>query len=244
MPAPAGEGLHGGLVLEQGHHDLAVIGILLPVDHYQVPGQDAGTQHRLPPHPQGKVLPGHALGVEGEVVLDALLGQDRGPGGHVAQDGDLVLSGVGLLGHCPQGHGGDGDGPGLAFGLDDDAGLLQPLHVKVDGGGGLQSHRRTDLPHRGGIAVLGGEGEDIVIDLLLLRGELDHQAALLSTRDRDVKLSVSYICTVVKQTFEMDRCAGKSGQRHEAADRCTNFSYATRFNAQTMSMNSFMSSTY
>ena len=45
------------------------------------------------------MLAGETAGVEGEVVLDALLGQDGGAGGHVAHDGYLVEVGVGLLGH-------------------------------------------------------------------------------------------------------------------------------------------------
>ena len=139
VAVPAAEGLDGGLVLEEGHHDVAVAEGLLLVDHHVVPGKDAGVEHGLAPDPEGKVLPGEAAGVEGEVVLDVLLGQDGGTGGHVAHHGDLVFGGLGgaaaaLRGGKASGH---GDGPGLALGLGDDAGLLQALEVEVDGGGGF-----------------------------------------------------------------------------------------------------------
>ncbi|MPM63718.1 hypothetical protein SDC9_110600 [bioreactor metagenome] len=44
----------------------------------------------------------------------------------------------------------------------------------MDGGGGLESHRLADLPHGGGIAELVRKGQDKIIDLLLLVGELLH----------------------------------------------------------------------
>jgi hypothetical protein len=49
--------------------------------------------------------------------------------------------------------------------------------VEVDGGGGLESHGGADLPDGGGVAVIGGEGEDIVVNLLLLGGKISHKKA-------------------------------------------------------------------
>ena len=116
------------------------------------------------------MLPGEAVCTEGEVVLNALLGEDRRSGGHVAQNGDLVTAGSLLLRHS--------DGAGLAFRLDDHTGLLQALEMEVDGGGGFQPHCRPDLPDRGGIAVAGGEKDDVVIDLLLFGGQFCHDVLL------------------------------------------------------------------
>ena len=94
------QALHRGLVPQQGHHDLAVVGGGLLVHHHQVVRQDAGIQHRFAPDPQGEILPVPAAGVEGQVILDALLGQNGGPGGHIAHNGHLVL-----LGRLRQGQG-------------------------------------------------------------------------------------------------------------------------------------------
>ena len=167
MAVLAAEGLHRGLVLKEGYHDLAAVGILLAVHHHQIVGQDARVEHGLTPDPQGKVLPGLSAGVEGEVVLNTLLGQDGGPGRHAAHHGHPARPAVQLLGHGT-GHGAaHGDGPCLALRLGDEALLLQPLQMEVDGGGGFQPHRLANLADRGGVAVVRLEGDDIVVDLLL-----------------------------------------------------------------------------
>ena len=119
------------------------------------------------------MLPGQALGIKGEVVLNALLRQDGGAGSHTAHHRDLIGVGVLLLRHRPAGAG-QGDGPGLALCLDDDASLLQPLQMEMDGGGGLETHSRADLTDRRGIAMFRGKGLDVVVDLLLLRSEFLH----------------------------------------------------------------------
>ena len=72
-----------------------------------------------------------------------------------------------------------GDGPGLALGLRDESRPFQSLQVEVDGGGGLESHFFADLPHRRGIPVLGLEGDDKFINLLLLGGKRLHGRSLL-----------------------------------------------------------------
>ena len=115
------------------------------------------------------MLAGQPACVKGEVLLNVLLGQDRGTRRHIAHQGHLV----------PPGPGGvvDGNGPGLALGLGDEPRFPQALHMEVDGGGGFQVYRRGNLPHRGGIAVLLGKGEDVVIDLLLFWGQFDHSAS-------------------------------------------------------------------
>ena len=97
------------------------------------------------------MLPGQPPGVEGEVFLDMLLGQDGGTRRHVAHQGHLVLPARRLAAH-------NGDGPGLALRLGDVARLPEALQVEMDGGGGFQVYRLGDLPHGGGVAVLVRKG--------------------------------------------------------------------------------------
>ena len=137
------------------------------MDHHQVARQDACVQHGLSPDPQGKILPGPAAGVKGQIVLDALLCQDRAAGRHVAHHRHLVF----LPGGRPQ-----RDGPALAGPLFDHAGLLQLLEMKVDGRGRPQPDGLSDLPHGGGIALLPDTGGNVFVDLLL------HLCQFLHTR--------------------------------------------------------------
>ena len=119
------------------------------------------------------MLPCQSSGVKGQIVLNALLGQNGGSGGHTAHHRHLV----GLLSRRlrrARVWAADGNGTGLSLGLGDQPRRLQPLQVEVDSGGGLEPHILPDLPHRGGIAVEAGEGNDIVIDLLLLGRERFH----------------------------------------------------------------------
>ena len=121
MAVFAGVALAGGLVPDEGDDDLAVDGGLLTADDDQVSGQDARLQHTLAADAQGKAV--LAVGVEGDILLHALLSQNGGAGGHVAQQGHPVLRQLGRQLHPMHG----GDGPGLARTAGDDAGLLQTL---------------------------------------------------------------------------------------------------------------------
>ena len=163
------EGFDGGLVFEQGHHNIPVPSQGLLVNHHHVPGEDARLQHGLPPNLQREVLPGQTAGVEGEVFLDIFLGQNGRARRHIAHQGHLVAFGAVEVR--------DRDGSGFALRLGDEPGFTQALQVKVDCGGGLQVDCRGNLPHRGGIAVLLGKNEDKIIDLLLLWGEFSHKAS-------------------------------------------------------------------
>ena len=77
------QGLDRSLILKKGHHDLTVSEVLLLVDDDVVSGQNARVQHGLTADPQGEMLSGQAAGVKGEIVLDALFGQNGRPGGHI-----------------------------------------------------------------------------------------------------------------------------------------------------------------
>ena len=108
------QGLNGSLVLDHGHHDLAVAGVLLLVDNDQIVGQNAGVKHGLAAHTKGKMLSGQAVGVKGQVVFNALLCQNGRAGGYIAHHGDLILFGqVFVI---------DGNGAGLSGSLSDQAG--------------------------------------------------------------------------------------------------------------------------
>ena len=138
------------------------------------------------------MLPGKAPRVEGQILLDALLCQNGGAGGHVAHHG-----------HLPGGSPDGGaalyrDGAGLPLLLGDKARRLQPLQMKVDGGGGLEPHMASDLPHRGGIAVVLLKRDDVLIDLPLLFGERLHQDHFHSW---DCNAIISYNLTKVKRMF-------------------------------------------
>ena len=135
-------GLDGGLVLEEGDHDVVVADGYLLMDDDIVTGQNACLQHGLAADTEGKMLTGETLGVEGQVVLNALFRQDGGACGNGAEQGYLILAVVRAVG--------DGDGTGLALGLGDQAGLTQSLQVEVDGGGGFQIYGFGDLTDGGG----------------------------------------------------------------------------------------------
>ena len=117
------------------------------------------------------MLPGQAAGVKGEIVLDMLLRQYGRAGRHAAHHRDLIRRGLHLR---RAGAAADRDGPGLPLRLGDESGGLQPLQMKMHRGGGFQPHRLPNLPHRRGIAMVLLEGDDIVVNLLLLVGELLH----------------------------------------------------------------------
>ena len=118
------------------------MGLRLLMHHHQITGQDAGIQHGLTPHPQGKILPLPSVGVEGQVVLDALLSQDGCAGGHRAHDGDAAHGHLrlrrGRVGRRRSRCGGrcalqrrQRQGAALAGPLGQDAHLLHMLQMKV-----------------------------------------------------------------------------------------------------------------
>ena len=91
------EGLDGGLVVEHGRDDVAVVGIgLLPHDD-PVPVADGGLDHRVADHLQQEelALADELLG-QREDLLDGLLGHDRHTGRDAAQDGDVGRLGAGV----------------------------------------------------------------------------------------------------------------------------------------------------
>ena len=185
LPVAAGIALDRGLVPQQGHHDLAVVSGLLLAHHHQIVRQNACVEHGLPPNPEGKILAAVAAGVEGQVVLDALLRQNGGTCGHRPHNGDLVLLRQRLR---------QGQRPALAGPLADDPQLLHVFQVKMDGGGGFQPHGVPNFPHGGGIALRPDGLGDIVIDPLLHLRELYHVRRLL--RLHKVFHSIPYILSV------------------------------------------------
>ena len=62
---------------------------------------------------------------------------------------------------------GQGDGPSFSGADLNDTGIRQLFQMEVDGGGGLQSHRRADLTDGGGKPFLSQHLNDVVINFLL-----------------------------------------------------------------------------
>ena len=62
------------------------------MDDDKVVRQDADAEHRLAAHTQGKILVIVPAGVERQVVLDALLRQNRVTGGNIAEDRHLTAA--------------------------------------------------------------------------------------------------------------------------------------------------------
>ena len=112
------------------------------MDDDKVVRQDADAEHRLTAHTQGEILVIVPAGVERQVVLDALLRQNRVTGGNIAEDrhltaarGKLVdLDGLRRNGNVLQLLF-ERDGAALARALLNEPHLLQVLDMEVDRGG-------------------------------------------------------------------------------------------------------------
>ena len=132
----AGKTFHCSLILQQGHHDLAVMGCGLLMHYHQVPGQNAGVQHRLAPDSQGKILSVPPLGVKGNIIVYMLLGQNRRAGGHIPQHRHTTGRSLWLPGCCSYSSRTfplrQCQGAALAAALCDVAQLLQVLNMKMN----------------------------------------------------------------------------------------------------------------
>ena len=130
------------LVTKQRDHDLPVLREVLAVDDDKVVRQDADAEHRLAAHTQGEILVIVPAGVERQVVLDALLRQNRVTGGNIAEDRHLAAARGKLVDLDGLRRNGNGlqllferDGTALARALLNEPHLLQVLDMEVDRGG-------------------------------------------------------------------------------------------------------------
>ena len=90
VPVLALERLDGRLALDQGGHDLAVLGGLLLAHHDVVAVADGGLDHRVTAHlEQEQRALAHELLGQREHVLERLLGQDRPAGRDPADHRDV-----------------------------------------------------------------------------------------------------------------------------------------------------------
>ena len=105
-------------------------------------------------------------GVEGEVVLDALLSQNGTAGCHIAHDGHPVRRFLRLR-DGRRGGMGQGDGPSFSGADLNETGIRQLFQMEVDGGGGPQAHGLANLPDRRGIPLRLDAGGNVIIDPLL-----------------------------------------------------------------------------
>ena len=119
-----------------------------------------------------------STGIERQVILDALLRQDRAAGGDVADDGHATARGK-LISRFLRPHRGgrcflrllfERDGAALARALFDESHLLQMLDVEMDGGGRLEPQRLADLAHGGRIAVQSDALFNVIVHALLHSG--------------------------------------------------------------------------
>ena len=123
-------------------HDLPVLREVLAVDDDKVVRQDTDAEHRLAAHTQGEILVIVSAGVERQVVLDALLRQNRVTGGNIAEDRHLTAARGKLVDLDGLRRNGNGlqllferDGTALARALLNEPHLLQVLDMEVDRGG-------------------------------------------------------------------------------------------------------------
>ena len=112
------------------------------MDDDKVVRQDADAEHRLAAHTQGEILVIVPAGVERQVVLDALLRQNRVTGGDIAEDRHLAAARGKLVDLDGLRRNGNGlqllferDGTALARALLNEPHLLQVLDMEVDRGG-------------------------------------------------------------------------------------------------------------
>ena len=189
---------------------------LLPVHHHQISRQDAKAQHRLPAHAQGKILLVVSAGVKGQIILDALLRQDRAARRDVAEDRHLTARELTLLagGNAHRRGFGCGrsvllerNGAALAGALVDQPELLQVLDVEMHRRRGLEPQRLSDLAHGGGISLLPDGTHDKIIDLLLHFGQLFHRPRSSQSGRSLLKLIISHrfakcnICLILFYDF-------------------------------------------
>ena len=169
------------LVGDAGHHDVTLLRVGLLADHDEVALDDAGVDHRvaLDPQHEQRAGAGEVLGQRVE-LLDVLLGQDTGAGGHVADQGH-VADRPGVHDHLGRRVVADLDGPGLGRVAAQVALALEHGQVGVDGRGGGEADRLADLAHRRRVAAVADRLGDAVEDLLPLGAQyLGHESPSLS----------------------------------------------------------------
>ena len=112
------------------------------MDDDKVVRQDADAEHRLAAHTQGEILVIVPAGVERQVILDALLRQNRVTGGNIAEDRHLTAARGKLVDLDGLRRNGNGlwllferDGAALARALLNEPHLLEVLDMEVDRGG-------------------------------------------------------------------------------------------------------------
>ena len=138
---------------------------MLGADHHLVAAEDACADHAVAPDPQGeaaRIVPGHG-------ALLIFHGQDGHARGDHAHNGDLPRPGPG----------GQSALAALLPGGSQNALGLQGLQMVAHRSGGAQAHGLTDLPHRGGIAMLLDKFVDEIHDLLRLVAGSGHGEASL-----------------------------------------------------------------
>ncbi len=158
--------LHGHLVLEARHDDLAVAHLGRAVHRDQVAVEDADVAHAHAAHLEQVVRPRlEELRVDLVVRLDVFLGEDGPAGGDAADQRQAHL----LAQRVAQLDAARGAGTQLEHAL-----ALQGAQVLLGGIGRLEAERLGDLGPRRRHAVLGERLLDEAQDLALARSEVVH----------------------------------------------------------------------
>src|SRR5438552_8052512 len=130
--------LHGRLVADHGHRDLAGADGSLVVHDDDVAVQDPRVLHAVPPHAEREMLAGpHERAVYDEHVLNVLFGENRRAGGHAAQQWNfdcVARGGARVFGY--------GAGRGGCARVPAGGGRLRPAQLDAAGGPSVAA----DLP--------------------------------------------------------------------------------------------------
>jgi NAD(P)-dependent dehydrogenase (short-subunit alcohol dehydrogenase family) len=167
------------LLADQGDDDFAVTGVVARPHDDVVAFEDAGVLHAFAADLQDvvAVLAADHVG-DLDVLLDVLLGEDRRPGGHLADQRQTASGANRPLRLVEE----QLDRPRFGRVAAQQPDLLQVRQVRVHGRGRVQPHRFADLAHGRRVAGLGRVLADEVEDLLLPFGQvkINHRSSRLS----------------------------------------------------------------
>jgi len=139
------ETLYGGLIVDKGDDDLAVVSRRLRADDNDIIFEYGGVLHAVAPDIEGKQALSAAL--KGNIADGILDGKDRLSGADRADDRDIAIARLA----------GKGKGAGLALALLKIPVFLKDAQMGMDGGGRTQPDGVAYLAHRRRIAVFLGE---------------------------------------------------------------------------------------
>ena len=152
----------GSVVVDESHDNLAVLGIVLLPDQYEIPIIDAGIDHAVSLYPEheGLVLGADQSLGEGKYLLNVFLGENRDTGGHRADEwnGGILSPGFFIE---------DIDGARLGGVAFDQSVRFQLFQIAMNGGTGLQPNSVSYFTDGRRISIFQKEFLDVLKNLLL-----------------------------------------------------------------------------